>query len=57
MSEKINIKEKPYGCKAWTPKDSDKVMCNTMPCCGFCVGKGMQEAIRKDGSFPSNKRH
>lgn len=43
MSHEIKIENKPPYCSAWISKVSDKVLCNTIPCCGFCfngVGKG-----------------
>jgi|LakMenE01Jun11ns_1017448.scaffolds.fasta_scaffold6530381_1 hypothetical protein len=35
--EEIKIENKPVYCNAWTSNISDKVMCNTIPCCGYCV--------------------
>lgn len=29
------IEDKPIYCSAWVSKVSDKVMCNTIPCCGY----------------------
>ena len=31
------IEDKPTYCSAWVSKVNDKVMCNTIPCCGFCL--------------------
>jgi hypothetical protein len=35
MNENIKIEDKPIYCSAWVSKISKKVMCNTIPCCGF----------------------
>ena len=32
----IKIEDKPTYCHAWTSNISDKVMCNSIPCCGYC---------------------
>jgi len=47
----VNIEDKPKGCFAWTPKNSKKVMCNSIPCCGFCVSPQAQKNVEKEGSF------
>jgi hypothetical protein len=31
------IEDKPIYCSAWVSKINDHVMCNTIPCCGFCL--------------------
>jgi len=47
------IENKPIYCNAWISKISDKVSCNTIPCCGFCMSPAMEAAIKKEGSFKS----
>tara|TARA_R110000868_G_C10630268_1_gene743097 strand:- start:61 stop:480 length:420 start_codon:yes stop_codon:yes gene_type:complete len=37
MKQEIKIENKPTYCNAWTSNISDKVMCNTIPCCGYWV--------------------
>ena len=48
---KIEIKDKPQGCFAWAPTNSSKVMCNSIPCCGFCISPQMEKAIEDEGNF------
>jgi len=50
VQRKIRIENKPRYCSAWTSNISDKPMCNTIPCCGFCnhgktdfVSKGFKD--------------
>ena len=50
------IEEKPTYCHAWVSKVSDKVMCNTMTCCGYAhhglhdrVTNGFMKSLNKDG--------
>jgi len=37
MENKVKLEDKPKWCNAWSPLNSVKVMCNTMPCCGFFI--------------------
>ncbi len=52
-SKMIKLKDKPFYCHAWTSKISDKVLCNHMPCCGYC--HGMEAGIKREGSFKTYK--
>ena len=45
------IEDKPIYCHAWTSLISDKVMCNSLPCCGFCMSPGFEKVIKDEGSF------
>ena len=49
------IEEKPTYCHAWVSKVSDKVMCNSIPCCGYAhhglkdrVTNGFMKSLNKD---------
>ncbi len=53
------IKDKPTYCSAWVSKISDKVLCNSIPCCGFCihgrtdrVTKGFEKFVNDVGRHP-----
>jgi len=52
--EEIVIENKPIYCNAWISKISDKVMCNAIPCCGFCHGLKMMKKNSDESHFDFN---
>jgi len=53
MENPIKIENKPTYCSAWISKISKKVMCNTIPCCGFSI-HGQKDKISQ-GFLGKNK--
>lgn len=51
--EKPKIQDKPKYCNAWATRDSDIAHCNSIPCCGFCFGPKLEQAIKDEKSFPN----
>jgi hypothetical protein len=52
------IEEKPKYCHAWVSKVSDKVMCNTITCCGYAhhglkdrVTNGFMRSVNENGEW------
>ena len=49
------IEEKPTYCHAWVSKVSDKVMCNTMTCCGYAF-HGLKDRVTNGFMKSANKK-
>ncbi len=47
MDKKIKIENKPKYCHAWVSKTSSKVMCNSIPCCGYSI-HGLTDKVLSD---------
>lgn len=45
------IEDKPDYCHAWISKVSPRVMCNSIPCCGFCTGTNELRKEKTPGTF------
>ena len=48
---KPKIEDKPKYCHAWKSQALGTVLCNTIPCCGFCVSPAAEKAIKQEKGF------